>query len=246
MYIVGHFVTSKLAGLFENGIGRNLTFLMIPDYIASHDWGYHHYSMLDTKSEIMKYFKSHMLGDWFVHFGDQKEPRKSGWAYKNMKLFAKKYNLFFLEAEERGLLRKDLTRRDTIRGFSHTMMEYLIDYYMSRSLMCNDLLYYSKRYLGEELLQQPLFWLNDFVNKEEIACAISLEEGARCFGNRVLLSTRLEEFVLRAGIKKFGLTPSVESMSFIASHLEAALLEFPLSKIDQVVEDTALFIKKYL
>src|SRR5688572_1506221 len=105
MYIIGHcFVTARSGRFSEEEIyDDGLLMLMLPDYVNCHDWAYS--NAWRANGRDMQLVQAHMLGDWFIHFGDRwaSDRRKVGWAYRSMRPACQTYKNFHKEAAALGL-----------------------------------------------------------------------------------------------------------------------------------------------
>src|SRR5215831_4445652 len=108
MYVVGHCVVTDRSGVWhtQEVYGEGILGLMFPDYVRCHDWGYGCcFEPWWTESSVAdRMIQAHLLGDYFVHFGrGTRERRREGWAYRNMGVYARRYEQFFSRAAAAGI-----------------------------------------------------------------------------------------------------------------------------------------------
>lgn len=248
MYIVGHYITTKLTNLFSNNT-LNSSYgiaLYLPDFVRCHDWGYENCFSMPTHTESQALIKAHMLGDWYVHFGPSSLKSKRGWAYKRMNVFAKKYDIFYKEAFEKNLF-LNTSSRDSIRGFSHTMMEYCIDTYLSSKIDHQGFI--DIKNIFTDLGNQNSSWSTKSIENNLKHWGISgnfdqLETDIDSFKNRILLSNSAMELAYRAGVKKFHLVDSPESIQYVADIIHDGLERIGTNELDDIISDVTNFISK--
>lgn len=250
MYIVGHYVTTQLSQRFSPASlrGPGCVALFLPDFARCHSWGYANCFSLreDTVSHAL--IKAHMLGDWWVHYGASQIEKRRGWAYKKMEVFARRYREFFEAAASSGLLTSG-TSQDSVRGFSHTMMEYCIDTHLAATLPSSDFEGLKKwlSCLGSESEN----WSLPSIRRLLSEAAVSGESGTLAddlvsFRDRAIRSATPQEFAYRAGVKKFNLKDCSESIELVRRTIDAGMGEMQPGDLDQVTQFTARFIAQHI
>jgi hypothetical protein len=251
MYIVGHLVITEKSGVFADDTlyGDGVLPLMLPDYVRCHDWGYAR--CFKTKKFTLKQLliEAHMLGDWYVHYREPSDnPKHMGWAYQRMRPYASRYERFFAEAAQRGL-REDVPPRDSVRGFSHTMMEYSIDTFLVRRGDFDGRFETVRSILGRLALADGVGserWLNHTLKQDTIPKHRAVSDEVNIYRERVLACKHAEEFAFRAGVYKFGLKPGEESVAFVKSFIDEGIQEIPAAEISDVVDEAAEFVGTWL
>lgn len=251
MYILGHYVTALLSGRFSAGVltGEHGAALYFPDFVRCHDWGYTRCFALPERSTSSALIKAHMIGDWWVHYGPGGEPKRLGWAYRRMAVFARQYERFFDTAARLSLLCSQEQERDSVRGFAHTMMEYSIDTHLS--LLIEEPTFLALRRVAGDVGSPQGLWSEDNVRhtiaQNEVAGSFRrLCEDLHSFSSRAAAAVAPAEFAYRAGVKKFGLRDCAESIGLLATTIEEGLREIPGSEIDEVVDQIASFIARHV
>jgi len=251
MYILGHYMTALMSGRFSLDVltGEHGAALYFPDFVRCHDWGYarcFHAPGHGTDSALIQ---AHMLGDWLVHYGPGNAPKRRGWAYRRMNVFAREYEHFFDTAARLSLLCSPEQDRDSVRGFSHSMVEYCIDTHLS--YLIDDSSFIALRRVASEVGSPNGSWSEDHV-RDTIAqnsitgSFVELSDNLQSFSSRAAASAGPAEFAYRAGVKKFKLRECAESIGLIARTIEAGLREIPGPEIDEVVAITAAFIARHV
>ena len=249
MYIVGHSVIADLStrGGFDF-FGADCVALMLPDIVRCHDWGYDRCLGPRPSSTAGQLIRLHLLADWFIHFGEGTERERVGWAYQKMAVYARGYEAFFSAAAARGLYSG--VPQDSRRGFSHTMIEYSIDTWLIRNG------YFEGRFesvrdalgrVGREHGAGSMSWLRRTMAAEGVRSdSPDLATDAISFGDRVARSQSSEEFVFRAGVKKFGLQDCDASLELMSATLDKGLAQIPDEDIRLVVARAARFLSRWL
>jgi hypothetical protein len=250
MYIIGHFVTSRLSGQFTTDtlLGEDMAALFLPDFMRCHEWGYANCFRHDHDDVIAALIRSHLLGDWWVHYGPGREPKRRGWAYRRMGVFARYYDDFFSEARRRRLF-DPAVAPDTVRGFAHTMMEYALDTHLAAAITPTELAVI-KDWLGR-LGQLDQRWSLPFMHDAIRTYGISgithgLGSDVASFSRRVRAAGTAEELAYLAGVKKFGLRECTEGLGLVREVITAGLQDIPLSELDGIAGEVANFISRHL
>jgi hypothetical protein len=252
MYIVGHFSITERSGMIaaERVYGDGAAALAFPDYALCHDWGY---DLSFTQAPLTadgQLIRAHILGDWFIHFGAApSNQQKVGWAYRRMGIYARRYHEFFKEAA-RLRLREDAPPEDSLRGFSHTMMEYTFDTFLAERGVFDSQFTRVQTALGSIGLGEGIGsrqWINDTIRRERVSVsAPDIDAAVASFRTRVSMSRSPAEFAYRAGCKKFGLDQSDESVAFTRRYIEDGLSEIPDSELSEVVSQASEFVGEWL
>ena len=251
MYIVGHYVTTRLSKRFSNALldGLQGPALYLPDFVRCHEWGYAECFRMPDDDPTGALIKAHMLGDWWVHYGLYEEAKRRGWAYRRMAVFARHYDVFFETARREDLLRDASGPRDSVRGFSHTMMEYAIDTHLAASLAGTTFAALQSAIGG--VGEDRGAWSEATVRAQLAARGITgsfdgLAGDLHSFRARALAARAPQEFAYRAGVKKFGLHDHEASLALVRETIAAGLGEIPGTEIDAVVEETGRFIANHV
>lgn len=252
MYVVGHCVVTERSGVFasEEVYGEGILGLMFPDYVRCHDWGYNccfePWWAGAPRSDRM--IQAHLLGDYFVHYGRcTTEHRREGFAYRKMGAFARRYDEFFSRAADAGL-REPGPPADSVRGFSHTMVEYTIDTCLARSGVFDSVFPRVHAALGRVASPEgndTRAWVDDAIKRHRVVMQpAGLEEDLHSFGSRIQMSRSPEEFALYAGVKKFHLENCPESRELLREFLTQGLAEIGDAAIDECTNDCSRFISE--
>ena len=245
MYILGHWAATRASQAFEPGAltGDGMVALMLPDVARCHEWGYA--TCFDASGDAdpsHRLMRAHMLGDWYVHYGSGRERIRRGWAYRTMGVFARLYREFFETAEEAGMRPRGASR-DSVRGFSHTMVEYSIDTWVADSLPEAAEGFAAAK---EALADLPLPTLTATLDAAGADYPLDkLGEGARSFSRRVRAADRPQELAYRAGVKKFGLSGD-SAVAYVESFIRRGMQEIPRAEFDSTFAGTARFIAEHL
>jgi hypothetical protein len=252
MYIVGHFIITERSGALapERIYGDGAAALAFPDYVLCHDWGYERCFVSEPLSPDGIMIRAHLLGDWYVHYGEQTvERKKIGWAYRRMGVYARRYDEFFAGATRLGL-RDNVPPKDSVRGFSHTMMEYTIDTFLAEQGEFNsqfDAVRGALKKLGGEEGIGSGPWIDETIRREGVAVSTAdMAADITSYSTRVSKSTRPSEFAYRAGIKKFGLRPCDESMRYVSRFIGDGLNEVPGDELSGIIDGAAEFVGRWL
>lgn len=245
MYILGHWAATRASRAFDPSAltGDGMVALMLPDVARCHEWGYA--TCFDSGGDAdpsLRLMRAHMLGDWYVHYGSGREQIRRGWAYRTMGAFARLYWEFFETAEDAGM-RPPGVPRDSVRGFSHTMVEYSIDTWVADTLPeAAEGFAAAKEALGDMPLPGVAATLEsagaDYPREK-------LEEGVESFGRRVRAANRPQEFAYRAGVKKFGLAGD-SAVTHMESFIRRGMREIPARDFETTFAETADFIAEHL
>jgi hypothetical protein len=251
MYVLGHCVTAERTGLFSDAaiFGDGLYAVMMPDYLRCHDWGYDCCFDPSAPGREAALLRSHVLGDWFVHYGGDRGRIKHGWAYRNMGGFARVYDEFFAVAEASGL--RDASRpRDSRRGFAHSMVEYAIDIHLARTgeydgHLADIVARLGALGRGTGLGSRP--WI--LATAAAIGAPIHaelLDRDVASFSGRIARSRDVGEFVLRAAIEKFGLHETDASIEHVRAYLDPGTDEIGAPAFDHVLAEATEFLHRVL
>ena len=253
MYVVGHFVVTERTNLFsdEELYGSGACALMLPDYVRCHDWGYLHCFQGDALPETVDgaLIRAHLLGDWYVHYGEGMERKKRGWAYRNMAVYSRRYHEFFERAARMGI-REDAAPADSPQGFSHTMVEDTIDTYLATQGTFDSRFPRVRSRLGQLGRSEgdgSHDWIRRTLDQNRIEHnSPDLAGDVESFRERVDWSTGAEELAYWAGVKKFGLTFCSDSVAFLRSFLADGLSEIPGTQVASLIEECAAFVAEWL
>jgi hypothetical protein len=222
---------------------------MLPDYVRCHDWGYDKCFEQNPVTPAGRLIRSHMLADWFVHYGSEFERQKRGWAYRKMGVYAKTYEAFQAEAVRRKL-REDIPMNDSRRGFSHTMIEYSIDTWLANRGLVDDRFAFLKEtyaQLGKSEGPGSLEAIARVIQQEGIDLVNEkMGQDVLSFGRRVEQSKSPVEFAYRAGVKKFGLDDTDDAVAFVGEFIEHGLKQIDDAEIEQFVDDCVSFLKQWM
>ena len=238
MYVLSHWVTAVDSGLWSHAAlaaGAAVP-LALPDITGHHTWGYQDCRWPRPLSASGRLFRAHFLGDWFIHYGASGERIKRGWAYRRAGGFARRYKAFFAEAAARGL-RGNEPPDDSVRGFSHTMVEYALDLYLAQRADAGSVLVALKRLFAS--LDDPAALLAA-QGADHDATAARAEAGRWCA--RVASARSIEELAIGAGVEKFGLHPSRAAAAYLREALVTGLGELDSADIDAALSATSAFI----
>lgn len=251
MYIVGHYVSTRLSERFSPSVlnGDAAAALYLPDFVRCHEWGYAQCFRLSDADPAIALVKSHMLGDWWVHYGDGEVDKRRGWAYRRMAIYARCYDEFFAAAARDGLLVSPDAPRDSVRGFSHTMMEYAIDTHLAARLSTDT--FHSVQRSVARIGTTDDNWsvpaVLAFIASRGIEGSFeSVAADMASFRTRAAAASQPAEFAYRAGVKKFGLHETPASLRLVANTIHEGLAEIPGTEIDDVVAATASFIARHV
>lgn len=248
MYIVGHCVITDLSkpGPFDL-YGSDSIALMLPDVVRCHDWGYERCLKERPSSIAGQLIRMHMLADWFIHYGDGVVRERVGWAYRKMPVYTREYDAFFSTAAARDLHHGEPA--DSRRGFSHTLIEYSIDTWLVRSGYfdgCFDSVRDALGRIGCEQGVGSLPWIRETMNAEGIESdSPDVAADATSFADRVARSSDPQEFVYRAGVKKFALKDCGASIDLIADTIDNGLRKIPNDEIRGIVDQAARFLARW-
>jgi len=245
-------VVTEWSGAFKpnNIYGEGVFPLMFPDYVRCHDWGYERCFDWGRPTLDGLLIYAHILGDWYVHYGGAvHEQKKKGWAYRRMGVYARRYNEFFANATRRGL--RDVgPPADSVRGFSHTMVEYTIDTFLARRGEFDSHFAAVRAALGSLGVRDGVGsaeWIDETIRREAIVVnSPDLRADVESFRSRITESNRPEEFAFRAGIKKFGLRSCEQSVEHLCEYIEIGLSEISAEDLSSTVESTAEFVGAWI
>jgi hypothetical protein len=240
MYLVGHVWMTELAGNFreEDIYDDGLLMLMLPDYAECHNWAFSEAWV--ARDNDMRLVQAHMLADWYVHFGDtwSADKKKIGWAYRSMRPASQVYKEFFGRATAIGL-RDPERQQDSVRGFSHTMLEYAIDVHIARQGRVDDRFERMRTTLGQ---------LEDAAHVEREIARLGVypdhpQTPASAFAANYLERARLArdpmEIAAYAGARKFGLRMCRESVDYVSAHLDRLLAVLDPKDLDDLTAAVA-------
>ncbi len=241
MYVLGHWATTRASDAFAAAdlTGLGIVALMLPDIARCHDWGYARcHDPVPANDVDLALVRAHMLGDWYVHYGEGDQPIRRGWAYRSMAPFARLYDEFFATAEAEGLRRPDMPR-DSIRGFAHTMVEYAIDTWVAdHDPTTTEGFVAAKRALSDIPVDTARALLSragaDFPAEQ-------LETGIASFTDRIRRCQTPHQFAFRAGAKKFGLIGDA-GVELVARFVRRGARQIPDAEFSAILAETSRFI----
>lgn len=214
--------------------------LMLPDYANCHEWGYDHYAGLSSGEGAL--IQAHMAADWVVHFGPLGgQPRmRTGWAYRRMGIAARRYKDFFTSAQRQGL-RESAEPNDSVRGFSHSMIEYCVDTYLChRGALDRHFASIQEglaRNVTVETATSVLAMLGAQYDRRSLG--VSLTD----YRARAIKAQSPEELAYYAAARKFGLRVDRDSLPFVGAYLEAFLHELDVDELEAVCVHAASAVR---
>jgi hypothetical protein len=246
MYIIGHFLTTRLSGQFGADVllGDDMAALFAPDFMRCHEWGYADCFRHEHGGTISALIRAHLLGDWWVHFGPGRVRQRRGWAYRRMGIYARYYGDFFSEARRRRVFDAAAVP-DTMRGFAHTMMEYALDTHLAGAITPAEFGTIKERLarLGEPDHRWSLPFMHDAIASYGISgVTAGLVDDVTSFSRRVRAARAAEEFAYNAGVNKFALRDCEDSLGLMREVIAAGLQDIPVSELDDVAGEVAGFI----
>ncbi|CAH0305714.1 hypothetical protein [Pseudomonas brassicacearum] len=243
MYITGHCFISDACGLWANRkiYGEGIGYITFPDYARGHDVGYQQCFIARQRSESQELAVSHLLADWWVHYGPGDERTRKGWAYRKMGIFAKMYDDFFSTAENQGL-RNPSVERDSYRGFSHTMVEYSIDTWISRTQPVEHHFHTVQQGISAidtgQLTRHLGFMADEFDMDSEV-----FRSDLQSFQERVSRAGNTGDWVLFAGLKKFGLTHCPQSLNLLGECIDRGLAQISDQDMTSMLGECVEFVR---
>jgi hypothetical protein len=143
VFVFGHLVTIADAGIFpalDPLGGEEFAAFLLPDIVSCHDWAYDCIWGLRPGDRVADCVRAHMVGDGFIHYGDgwRGVRQRRGFAYRRMGLVSSRYESFFEQAEANGWLAEVTARRDSRRGWAHTLVEYSVDQHLADTRRLDD------------------------------------------------------------------------------------------------------------
>lgn len=243
MYITGHCFISDDCELWPSQTiyGDGIGFITFPDYARGHDVGYQQCFIARQRSENQELAVSHLLADWWVHYGPGDERTRKGWAYRKMGIFAKMYKEFFATAERQGM-RDPLLERDSIRGFSHTMVEYSIDTWISRKRPVERYFHTVQQGVSAIDTGQLAAHLGYIADEFDMDGEV-FRHDLQSFQERVGRARNTGDWVLFAGLKKFGLTQSPQSLNLLASCIDRGLAQISDQDMESMLGECVEFVR---
>lgn len=244
MYILGHaYLTRDVKSVDHDfSINEGIRALMLPDFADSHAFAYEHAWSMHA-DDVGRLIRSHIAGDWWVHFGDNlEEPaRRRGWAYRRMGVISRLHETFYKEAYEKGLCDTP-EPNDSRRGWAHTMLEYSIDTYLARTGVMDDVFPALHRQLG-----------NLAAHADEV-CALFEQQQVRpwsqatwrhalAYSMRVAISSAPEDLAVIGAVGKFGLDYSDESRKHVLSYQHRIVDEVGAEEYEEVLRSMAAFVR---
>ncbi|NNH06654.1 hypothetical protein [Cellulomonas fimi] len=236
MYLIGHAILTRDSGAFteEEIFDGRLATLMLPDFVNCHDWAYT--KAWRAEGEKMRLIQAHMLADWYVHFGAeyQQERVRRGWAYRSMRPATRRYWQFFAEAHALGL-RDTAEPNDSVRGFAHTMLEYLVDLHLARSGTFD-------RYFDQCARELDKIDDETWLTAEVHALAVEgsdpdLHGVAARYKSRASRARSPEEIALLGLCSKFALALSWESVAYVRQFQETIYREVGADAVAALVDE---------
>lgn len=251
MYIVGHYVTTLLSQRFSTGTlnGNAGAALYLPDFVRCHEWGYANCFSLPDKDPISALIKSHILGDWWVHYGESEINKRRGWAYRRMAAYAHYYNTFYDVAHRESLIINPSGERDSVRGFAHTMMEYAIDTHLSAHLPAKafSAIKCCIEGIGASSGEWSMPAVQAVLATREITVKLNaIDADISSFRARAVAARTPAELAYRAGVKKFGLHDCDESLRLVSGTVAAGLASLGADEVDAAVSHAAAFIAQHI
>ncbi|OYY79549.1 MAG: hypothetical protein B7Y43_00205 [Sphingomonas sp. 28-62-20] len=238
-------ITERSGCVDRAAMQRGLAALLLPDIARCHEHGYARIAPApDARAQGAgatpdhRLFQSHILADWFIHFGTGSARRRQGWAYRRMLPFAARYADFFETATRLGLRRAG-PLPDSPRGFAHTMVEYAIDTHLAgqRDLSLS---------VGEVQRAAAGFAV-PAISAMLAALGVVHDAGAlparvAAYRARVARARDVRAFAFRAGVAKFGLDDRDDSVDYVGEFLDTGLRSLRSQGLDEAIDATAAFV----
>jgi len=243
MYILGHAYVSQNLPSADCGfvINDGMRALMLPDYADSHPFAYEHAWSMDA-DQAGRLVRSHIAGDWWVHFGDNLEEsaRRRGWAYLRMGVVSRKYNDFYQEAYDKGLCDSP-EPNDSLRGWSHTMMEYSIDTYLARTGRLDDSFRRVREQLGN--LAGHADEVCSFFEQQQVRpWSQAVWRHALAYSLRVAIADAPEDFAVLGAVGKFGLDYGAESRKLVLDYQNMIVDEVAADEYETILRAMSDFV----
>ncbi|MFS0752927.1 hypothetical protein [Oceanobacillus sp. 1P07AA] len=238
MFLFGHILTAKnsnLIGRLDVAKGEGVVALMLPDILSSHDWAYNKSWNIDPNKEGALLIQAHIIGDAVIHFGKEwdKPLVKRGWAYKNMKYIAGDYYNFFNKAKRMDYIKPNKIINDSIRGWSHTMVEYTIDQYLTDNFILEESFDNIKKVFSETT--HNLSFLSDSVVDYGIETSKPFPDQPLRYSNIIKNSNSPDEFHLRGLAAKYGLKENDDVIDWLRSYLRSIISLVGINSIKDII-----------
>lgn len=244
MYILGHvYVSQFLQSVdYDFAVNDGVRALMLPDYADSHAFAYEHAWSMDTDA-LGRLIRSHIAGDWWVHFGDNLDERahRRGWAYRRMGVIARLFEDFYQKAYEKGLCETP-EPNDSRRGWSHTMMEYSIDTYLARTGCMDDSFAQVRKQLGD--LAAHADEVSTLFEEQQVRpWGQATWRHALAYSMRVAISNAPEDFAVIGAVGKFGLDYSAESRKHVVDYQNRIVDEVDAAEYESILGAMGDFVR---
>ncbi|MDJ0643349.1 MAG: hypothetical protein QNJ15_11065 [Erythrobacter sp.] len=250
MYIVGHCLSVIDSGMCssEQMDEFGVVATMLPDILDNHAWGYSTCFDWPGRSSITPFIHAHMVGDWFVHFGlDKQVMEREGWAYQRMGYFADQYEDFF-DGATSAQVAYQRTPTDTRRGFSHTMAEYSVDLWLAKTGRFDAYFETARKSLGALAREDDdgvgsIHWLRRVAANEGMPTDLRSVAGqVESFRARAAMAKSPEEFVVYSIISKLDFKLEKESVDYVMSSLEDGITHLTEAELDKHYKECCDFI----
>lgn len=249
MYIVGHSLSVVDSGACapDELDGFGVVAAMLPDILDNHAWGYGTCFTWPADTDVTRFIRAHMIGDWFVHFGERNSADREGWAYRNMGHYAAQYEDFFRRAYQTGCVSQEAPS-DSRRGFSHTMAEYSVDLWLSKCGRFDryfDTARAALGTLGREEDDEPgsSHWLRRAMSEEKMPTEYRKASGqVESFRERAQMSREPGEFVIHSIMHKLGFAFTEQSRDFVRDCLDDGITTMGTAELDKHYRECCGFI----
>jgi hypothetical protein len=251
MWVLGHICTTghlKAFADIELAAGEGLFELTFPDLVNCHQWGYDACWGIGN-DRTGRLIKAHMIADAVIHLGrDWTTPgRKTGWAYRRMGVVSRLYDPFFEEAASNGMLvSPDSPRRDSLRGWAHTMVEYSLDQYLCDTRDLGAVFLALRQTFAR--LSERLDWVRATVDELGVYTKTPFPEQPLRYVAALTRADEPDEFHLRGLTTKFGLHETPEVLCWLRAiqrHIIEVVggeeIEAVLAAVSEVLEDPARY-----
>lgn len=233
MYFIGHAYLTYRSGAFDedDAYGSGLPFLMLPDYGSCHHWCYDH--VWEAHDHGLALARSHIIADWYVHFGPTRRNglRKVGWAYNRMRVAAAFYDEFFGLAAAEGV-RDPGPPGDSLRGFSHSMLEYAIDTHIARRGLVDD--HWPGMQSAIQAIEDVEVGRAALARYGAVTDVSDLPQEIWTYQARVQQASEPQEVAFYCIARKFGLRVDADGAAFVRRYQDRLLREIAADELDDV------------
>ncbi|WP_113704625.1 hypothetical protein [Nonomuraea lactucae] len=199
MDIIGHLAVIEHAGVSGAEVWEDDAVLaLFPNLAHCHEWAYGRLRRTidgppeDAEpSRTAKLIESHIITDWVIHYGPRltPQPRRVGWAYREMHQATEAMDRFFDDALKLGIATSDPREHDTRehleRDFGHTSVECALDFKVGSHVADT---------AREDGLRTSLARLHDLEWARELASGVFAETGGYTKEGDDKLSRTMSEY----------------------------------------------------